>query len=168
MENSDHTLNPAITRNIDAMEHRKRRHDERTSLETRVADAITAFAGSMVFVYLHLTAFSIYLAIDYAIVRFDPSLGILSAIASVEAIFLSTFVLISQNRMSHASEQRAELDLHISLLAEQELGHLAGLVAAIGDHLGVQHDRPHEIDEVRRHVPPEAVLDELEARRGEK
>ena len=160
-------LSPALTRNIDAMEHRRRSHDARTPPEARLAGVITAFAGSMIFVYLHLAAFAIYLGVDFAVVRFDPALGILSAVASVEAIFLSTFVLISQNRMSQASEQRAELDLHISLLAEQELTHLAGLVAAIGDHLGVEHDRPHEIDELRRHVPPEAVLDELEARRRE-
>ena len=53
--------------------------------------------------------------------RFDPSFVILAMVASVEAIFLSTFVLISQNRMQFLSEKRAELSLHISLLAEHEV-----------------------------------------------
>ena len=58
--------------------------------------------------------------------------------APVEAIFLSTFVLISQNRMAAAADRRADLDLQISLLAEHEITKLATLAAAIDAHVGVK------------------------------
>jgi uncharacterized membrane protein len=88
-------------------------------------------------------------------------------VASVEAIFLSTFVLIAQNRMAELSDQRADLDLHISLLAEHELTRLTGLVASIGDHLGVAHAAAQDIEDIQRDIAPDAVLDALEARRQE-
>jgi uncharacterized membrane protein len=83
----------------------------------------------------------------------------------VEAIFLSTFVLISQNRMQAEADRRADLDLHISLLTEHELTKLAELVAAIAERLGLDAARRPEVEEIKRNVVPEAVLDELEARK---
>jgi uncharacterized membrane protein len=85
-------------------------------------------------------------------------------VASVEAIFLSAFVLISQNRMAAAADRRAELDLQISLLAEHEITRVAALVSAIAERLDVQAVAEEEIDEIARDVAPEAVLDELDAR----
>jgi uncharacterized membrane protein len=82
--------------------------------------------------------------------------------ASVEAIFLSTFVLISQNRMSAVAEKRANLDLHISLLAEHEVTRLVTLVSGIAERLGVSTEADAELDEIERDVSPEAVLDEIE------
>jgi uncharacterized membrane protein len=82
--------------------------------------------------------------------------------ASVEAIFLSTFVLISQNRTAAAADKRADLDLQINLLAEHELTKLTEVVTAIAARLDVRLDA--EIEEVKKDVAPEAVLDELDAR----
>ena len=81
-------------------------------------------------------------------------------IASVEAIFLSTFVLITQNRMAAAADKRAELDLQISLLTEHELTKVVTLVAAIADHVGVPHRE--DVEELKRDVAPEAVLDAID------
>ena len=79
----------------------------------------------MRFVYLHIVLFGFWIIVNLSLVpgmpEFDPSLVILAMVASVEAIFLSTFILITQNRMSAAAEKRAELDLQISLLAEHEV-----------------------------------------------
>jgi hypothetical protein len=81
----------------------KRRAEERkASIEQKVADAITRFTGSMPFVYLHAVFFGLWILINLGWLgwfglRPDPSLVILAMIASVEAIFLSTFILISQN-----------------------------------------------------------------------
>jgi uncharacterized membrane protein len=86
-------------------------------------------------------------------------------VASVEAIFLSTFILITQNRMSAAADNRAELDLQISLLAEHEVTKLAALLSAIADRLGVETDVDAEVEELKEDVAPEAVLDEIEERR---
>jgi uncharacterized membrane protein len=85
--------------------------------------------------------------------------------ASVEAIFLSTFILITQNQMSGAAEKRAELDLQISLLAEHEITKLATLLSAIAERLGVETDVDAEVEELKQDVAPEAVLDKIEERR---
>jgi uncharacterized membrane protein len=84
-------------------------------------------------------------------------------VASVEAIFLSTFVLISQNRISAAADKRADLDLQISLLAEHEVTKIAELVAAMAQRMGVEAARNPEIEEIKQDVAPDAVLDEIES-----
>jgi uncharacterized membrane protein len=83
--------------------------------------------------------------------------------ASVEAIFLSTFVLISQNRMAAAADKRADLDLQVSLLAEHEITRLVTLVSGIVDRMGVRTEADADLDEITQDVAPEAVLDEIEA-----
>ena len=95
--------------------------------------------------------------------RFDPSFVVLAMVASVEAIFLSTFVLISQNRMAAAADKRADLDLHVSLLTEHELTKLVGLSRPWRSARRGANADP-EIKEVKKDVAPEAVLDEIEAK----
>ena len=85
-------------------------------------------------------------------------------IASVEAIFLSTFILITQNRMAAAADRRAELDVQVSLLAEQEITKLVELVSEIADRMGVDHATGADVQEMKREVAPEAVLDAIEER----
>jgi uncharacterized membrane protein len=87
-------------------------------------------------------------------------------IASVEAIFLSTFILITQNRMSIADDRRAELDLQVSLLAEQEITKLVQLVAEISRRLGVENADGPDVEEMKQLVAPGEVLDAIEE--GEK
>ncbi len=84
----------------------------------------------------------------------------------MEAIFLSTFVLISQNRMAALADKRADLDLHISLLAEHELTKLTSTVVAIAERLDIRADDDPEIQELKKDVAPEAVLDEIEAQQA--
>jgi uncharacterized membrane protein len=84
-------------------------------------------------------------------------------VASVEAIFLSTFVLISQNRMAAAADRRADLDLQISLLAEHEVTRLVTMMSAIADRMRVKTEGDADLEEITQDVAPEAVLDELEA-----
>jgi uncharacterized membrane protein len=94
--------------------------------------------------------------------EFDKSFVILATEASVAAIFLSTFVLISQNKMAAAADKRADLDLQINLLAEHEVTKVAGMLAAVMEHLGPPAYQDAEIDEITRDVAPEIVLDEIE------
>lgn len=165
---TDHRAPPGMTEtlatNIDRLA--RRRHDEERSapLPDKIADRITAFTGSMTFVAIHLVLFGGWIVVNLGwtpIPPFDESFVILAMIASVEAIFLSTFVLISQNRMAEAADRRADLDLHINLLAEHELSKLAELVARIAERLDVPAHSP-EFDEIRENVSPEVVLDALE------
>lgn len=161
-------LSSALDRNIDALVRRQREIAASASFEQRLAETITRFTGSMVFVYLHLALFGFWILANIGwipgVPRWDPSLVILAMAASVEAIFLSTFVLISQNRMSKTADERANLNLQISLLNEHETTKLIALVAAIADRLDVRSEVDAEVEELKRDVAPEAVLDRIEAK----
>lgn len=155
-----------LDRNIRALVE-KRVSDERSRTgEERIADAVTQFAGSMRFVYLHLVIFGAWIVINLGWVpgvpRFDPSFVILAMIASVEAIFLSTFVLITQNRMADLADTRADLDLQVSLMSEHEITRVVRLVAAIGARMGIEEANDPELDELGRDVAPEQVLRQIE------
>lgn len=158
-----------IGRNIKALQARRQEEEKERSLQERIADAVTKFAGSMQFVYLHLVLFGAWITINLlpAVPRrwhFDPSFVILAMFASVEAIFLSTFVLISQNRMAALADRRADLDLQVSLLAEHEITRLVSLVSAMAGRMGVAEAYDPELAELERDVAPEHVLDEIERR----
>jgi uncharacterized membrane protein len=156
-------ITTTLRENIDALASRRERERREAPLSERVADAITAFAGSMTFVLLHALLYGGWIAWNLlpGLPHFDPTFVVLAMAASVEAIFLSTFVLISQNRMAAAADRRADLDLHINLLAEHELTRLATLVERIADRLKVAVNDP-EFDEVKQDVQPEVVLDALD------
>jgi uncharacterized membrane protein len=84
-------------------------------------------------------------------------------IVSLEAIFLSTFVLISQNRLSVESERRASLDLQIGLLTEHELTRALKMLDEIQNSLGIAQDAGTDLEELEAEVRPEDVLEEIEA-----
>jgi uncharacterized membrane protein len=159
------SLNSALARNITALEKRRRDEASGAPLEQRVAARITDFAGSMLFVYVHLALYGGWIVANLGWIpilpRWDPSFVVLAMIASVESIFLSTFILITQNRMAAAAEKRAELDLQIGLLSEHELTKVVAMVSAITDHLGIDHRQ--DVEELKRDVAPEAVLDAIDS-----
>lgn len=156
-----------LRRNIETMEAEQRRVVDEASLQEKVAQRITDFTGSMVFVYLHLLIFGSWIVINLGwipgVPQFDETFVALAMIASVEAIFLSTFVLISQNRMAKAAQRRADLDLQINLLAEHEITQLITLTAAIADRVGVDRSEVHDLDEIKQDVNPETVMEALDA-----
>jgi uncharacterized membrane protein len=158
-----------LRENIALLTAREHAEAGEAPLTDRIADRITAFSGSMKFVALHLVVFGLWIVTNLGVIpivpRFDPSFVVLAMVASVEAIFLSTFVLISQNRMAAAADRRAELDLHVNLLAEHELTKLADLVARIAARLDIPVDT--EFDEIREDVGPSQVLDVLDEEKRE-
>lgn len=162
---TDNGMQSALRDNIAALAERARHERRNAPLAARIADAITRFTGSMTFVVLHLVVYGLWILANVGwlpgVPRFDPTFVILASEASVEAIFLSTFVLISQNRMAAAADRRADLDLHTNLLAEHELTRLAALVGRIAERLDV----PVTDREIERDVEPARVLDALDAQR---
>ncbi len=160
-------LAPVLDRNIAALRERQARAERTASWQERLADAITRFTGSLRFVYIHLAAFGFWIVANLhwvpGVPAWDESFVVLAMVASVEAIFLSTFVLISQNRMAAAADKRADLDLQINLLAEHELTRLIEMVEAVTDHLGIRTAAHRELHEIKKDVAPEAVLSEIEA-----
>lgn len=162
-------LASVLARNIRTLQKRREREEATATLEERIAGAITRFSGTMRFAYLHIVVYGFWILANLGLVpgvpKFDPSFVLLAMVASVEAIFLSTFILITQNRMSAAADKRAELDLQISLLAEHEVTKLAALLSAIAERLGIETEVDAEVEELTEDVAPEAVLDEIEERR---
>ncbi len=132
----------------------------------RFVTAITRFTGSMLFIYVHLAIFGFWIVANIwglpFIGRFDPSLAYLAVTASLEAIFLATFVLITQNRMSAAADRRAELDVQMTLLVEHELTRLIALVSEVAQKLDVTTSIDREVEELKQDVAAGAVLDKLE------
>lgn len=162
-----HGLNSALARNIAALTERHRRDEAEASLQDKIAAAVTAFTGSMAFVYVHLAILIVWVGVNTGLIGilqpFDRTFVILATAASVEAIFLSTFVLISQNRAAKAADRRADLDLQINLLTEHEVTRLISLTTAIAEKLGVGESGDPALQELQQDVAPEAVLDTLEA-----
>lgn len=159
-------MSRTLAENIRTLEDRRRREAASASAGERVAARITAFTGSMTFVAVHVVLYGAWIAVNLGRVPgvrpFDPSFVMLAMEASVEAIFLSTFVLISQNRMMAAADRRGDLDLHINLLAEHELTKVAALLERIAERLDIG-ERDPEFEEVKQDVRADRVLDALDA-----
>lgn len=150
-----------VERNIAALREETRRRQAAKGLAERIADAITGFTGSMTFVVLHVALFGGWIVANLGLLPvqpWDPSFVVLAMMASVEAIFLSTFILISQNAMSAAADRRADLDLQINLLAEHEITRLIELVTTIATRLDALGDPPPDLAEASRDVRPEQVI----------
>lgn len=163
---TDHPdLAGVVEQNIRALLLRRRREEQEKNLQERVADTITRFTGSMKFVYIHVVLFGTWVAINLPwspLPKFDPTFVVLAMVASVEAIFLSTFVLITQNRMAVLADKRADLDLQISLLSEHEITRLITLVQEISQHMKLEGAQLPELGELSRDVEPERVLEKIE------
>jgi uncharacterized membrane protein len=115
------------------------------SATARVSDAVSRMAGSGTFILLHVAWFTAWVLVNLGLVPglepFDPfPYTFLTMVVSLEAIFLSIFVLISQNHMAHLADRRAHLDLQINLLAEQENTIMLRMLRRLCEKQGIQHD----------------------------
>lgn len=157
-----------MERNVSSLSQMRAEFESSKSLQDRIADAFTRFAGSMAFVYLHALVIGAWIFCNLRVLPLRPwdpfPFVMLAMIASVEAIFLSTFVLISQNRMSALDDRRADLNVQVSLLTEHELTRLLDLVNAIAKRLDIEPDAG--IDDLRSDVAPEEVLRKIEEERA--
>lgn len=158
-------MSEVMERNIKELIKLRQNEETEKNRDEHIADTITGFTGRMAFVYIHLGLFALYILWNAGLTGLkpaDPHFTGLSTIASVEAIFLSTFVLIRQNRMNKLADKRANLDLQVSLLAEHEITRLITLVSAIGHKLKVEEANDPEFDDLRKEVTPEKVLDTID------
>jgi len=159
-------LSKVIERNIRTIIHLRTKAEHERSLQGRIADAITSFSGRMIFAYLHIAWFGVWILLNtgrLGVSVFDPfPYGLLTMVVSLEAIFLSTFVLISQNRLGEETERRADLDLHIGLLTEHELTRVLQMLDAIQDKLGIVDHANSDLADLEMETKPEDVLAEIE------
>ena len=161
----------SVAQNIAAIRQWKAERRSARTTSDKIADAISGFAGSMPFVYIHLAIFGFWIIANVGwmpgLPQWDPSLVILAMAASVEAIFLSTFVLIKQNRMTEEADERAELDLQVNLLNERETTRLITMTQAIAGHLGITTGVEQDLGELRRDTQPDVILDAVNKERNE-
>jgi uncharacterized membrane protein len=163
-------LSDVVERNIRTILKLRAQSALNRTLQERLADGITSFSGRMSFVYFHCGWFGAWLLLNtgrFGIRPFDPyPYGLLTMLVSLEAIFLSTFVLISQNRISGESDRRADLDLHIGLLTEAELTRVLKMLHAINDKLGIECKDTDELADLELTTNPEDVIAEIERLRS--
>jgi uncharacterized membrane protein len=129
--------------NIDAIARMEHDALHRRSLLERISDFIFQCVGSIAFLIFQVMLFAVWCAINLKLIHgvkaFDPfPFGILALVISSESVFLTIFVLISQNRMFRQSERRSHLDLQVGMLAEQELTSMLKMQHRICEHLGIQ------------------------------
>ena len=162
-------LSPVLARNIAALQARRERDRARDPLAGRLADRVTRTLGSPAALMLQAGVVAGWALVNLGLVPgvrpFDRTFVGLATTASVEGVFLSTFVLISQNRAAAAADRRADLDLQTNLLAEHEVSRLAALVQAIARKLDVAEADAPDLPEITQDVAPDTVLDGLDAAR---
>lgn len=158
----------SVRKHIKLIRDLEQRALDSRSLADRVADAIAAYCGSMTFVVMHVLLFAVWAWVNMAkvagIPHFDPyPFLLMSMLVSVEAIFLSTFVLMKQNRMSRRADARALLDLQINLLAEREMTLVLKVLSRMSEHMGL-HDivRDPELRDLATQTPVESVAEAME------
>jgi uncharacterized membrane protein len=138
---------------------------KRTRVE-KVADAITRLCGSMTFVWIHVVWYGAWIITNVALPeheRFDPfPFSFLTLVVSLEAIFLATFILISQNRQTAMADRRAQLDLQVNLLSEQENTKMLELLHKIGSHLGIKVDNDAETQALEEAARPKKLLQQID------
>ena len=136
---------PTIERNVRLVAELEEKALAGRSAGEKIGDAASRLIGSMPFVLFHLVWFAAWIVLNLgAIPGIEPfdefPFGLLTLVVSLEAIFLSLFLLISQNRMTRQADKRAHLDLQINLLAEAETTKNLRLLEKIAERVGVPRE----------------------------
>jgi len=156
-------LAPVVQRNIKALVDRRREHEDARAAHYRFADGISAHIGSMRFVAAQLVLVLVWVLANRGW-SFDRHYAGLSTVAAVESVFITAFVLISQNRMRALSNERAELDVQMTLLAEHEITQIMRVLDAVAEKVGVPAEIREDTEELIDEVEPEEVLEEISRR----
>ncbi len=139
---------------------------QRTSAD-RLAEKIASFCGSMTFVWVNAVWFGSWILLNVipGIPHIDPfPFTFLTLVVSLEAIFLSTFILISQNLDSRISERRSHLDLQLNLLSEQENTKMIVMLHAIAAKVGADLSQDPHLTALSEETEPERLIEQIEAR----
>jgi len=155
-----------VTRqNVQAMRKLEQASMAKRTGADRVASAIARFCGSMTFVWLHVVIFIAWISYNSLpwFDAFDPyPFTFLTLVVSLEAIFLSTFILISQNYDMRISERRNQLDLQINLLSEQENTKMLQILERIAKKVGAHGGDDPQVRALEEATRPEALAEQIE------
>jgi uncharacterized membrane protein len=155
-----------IEQTIRAIMMRRDQETKAAPTRLRVAAAVTNFLGSMWSVTFHSAVYGLWILSNLGLVPgvdpWDPTFVMLGMIASVEAIFLTTFVLINQNRLAAVEEERSELALQVALLSEKQASTLLQISWRLAKRLDVPMDEfDHDVGQLAAGVEPSAVIEEI-------
>jgi uncharacterized membrane protein len=131
----------------------------------RCADGVARFCGRMMFVWMHLVWFAGWIVFNSLPHkwRFDPyPFTFLTLVVSLEAIFLATFILISQNHDARINERRNQLDLQINLLTEQENTKMLTMLERISEKLGLEDDDDPTVRVLDQATRPDKLVEQIE------
>ena len=140
--------------------------EQRTSTD-RMAEAIANFCGSMTFVWVHVVWFGGWIVLNLipGVPHFDQfPFTFLTLVVSLEAIFLSTFILISQNLETRISERRSHLDLQLNMLSEQENTKMITILQAIAEKVGADLSQDPHLAALSEETMPERLVEQIKAR----
>jgi len=155
-----------VYKNINDLYEHRQEHERQLTASERLANKIAQYTGTTTFLYLNALFFAVWIAANmgaFGITPFDPfPFGMLTTVVSLEAIFLSLFVLLSQNRMQKLTDQQNELDLQVNLLAEHELTRLLVAVDLIAEKMGIELPEEEEREELKSDVEAKELLGEIE------
>ena len=160
-----HTVADITHQNVKTIMHLEDAAKANRDVTDRMADIIARFCGSFIFVWVHLIWFGAWVIVNDlpGVPHFDPfPFTFLTLVVSLEAIFLSAFILISQNHETRLSERRNQLDLQINLLTEQENTKMLKLLERIAHKVGAStEDDPH-VQVLEQATRPEKLVEQIE------
>ena len=143
-----------------------------TTAGERLAARVATFCGNMIFVWVHLAFFAtwiFYNTLPWFVPHGDPFPFVaLTFVVSLEAIFLSAFILISQNEEKRLTKQRSHLNLQITLLTEQENTRMLKILNAIAAKVGAEIDDDPRLATLEESTRPEKLMDQIDAATSEK
>ena len=154
-------------RNVEAIRELEEAAKEERTRSDHVAEAVAKFCGSMTFVWVHVVWFGIWISINLlpGFPHIDPfPFTFLTLVVSLEAIFLSTFILISQNHDTKISERRNHLDLQINLLSEQENTQMLMMLRAIAEKVGADVGREDQVQALSEETKPQRLVRQIKER----
>ncbi len=160
-----HTSDELTARNVDTVVRLEREVRERRTTGDTIIDGITAFCGSMPFVWVHVVWFTVWIGTDFlrGHAFFDPfPYQLLTLVVSLEAILLSTFILISQNRDARLNDRRNHLALQIALLSEQENTKILKMLDRIAHKLDAADESDPTIQVLEESTRPERLVEQID------
>lgn len=165
--------NGGVAANVAEIVRLEQRDRLAMSRTDHISNWLAAFSGRIAFAMLHAVFFAVWIVWNAGwspLVPFDAyPFGLLTVIVSLEAIFLSTFVLISQNQQARLADRRAKVDLQINVLTEQETTRILTIVTALSqrfDLLATRDIAPAESHPLEQQTNLSEVMDTIDAAEG--
>ena len=160
------TVEEVTAENVRTIAQLERAAQRDESLGDRIAAVINRVCGSMMFLWINAIAFAVWMSLNTIILPqpWDPfPFAFLTLVVSLEAIFLSIFLLTAGNRQARVEKRRSQLDLQINLLAEQENTKTMKLLQLIATKVGVEEEADEEYSVLEQATRPEKLIAQIDS-----